>query len=345
MKKINMPFENSNYDILIENNILDNAQSYFKEIYKGTKLFLITDDIVYDLYFNRFMKTMLTYDVTVIKIKNGEASKTIDTYQYIVKTMIENNARRGNLVVALGGGVVGDIAGFVAATLYRGLDFVNIPTTLLAMCDSSIGGKTGIDYYGMKNVLGAFKQPKLVLIDPTLLDSLTPLDYRSGLGEVIKHALIYDTPLVSMLEKNSKITEDIIYESLLVKKHFVINDEHDTNERMTLNFGHTFGHLVELEEGISHGEAVIKGMLMAIDYGTKLGITESNVKEHLISILANFGLTTTYPNYLKYLRKMVFDKKNINGVINFVLLIRFGKPMIYKIDEKVLEEFENECNS
>ena len=223
-------------------------------------------------------------------IPHGEESKVLSTYAYVCEELIKKDIRRNNLLVALGGGVIGDLCGFVAATLYRGIPYVGIPTSLLSQMDSSIGGKTGIDFYNRKNIIGAFKQPSMVLIDPKVLNTLDIKEFNNGMGELIKHGAIGNKILLDLLFDKPMITEDIIYESLTVKKRVVELDEFDLKERMTLNFGHTFGHAIELKYGYKHGEAVAIGMLMAIEMGIDLGITDKSCYDIIYNIIFNLTI-------------------------------------------------------
>ena len=240
-------------------------------------------------------------------------------------------------MIALGGGVIGDLVGFVAATLYRGMPFVQIPTSLLAQVDSSIGGKTGIDFLGHKNIIGSFNQPKLVIIDPTVLKTLPERQLKNGFGEVVKHALISSPELFDLINVNKlNVTEEIIYRNLMIKRKFVLEDEFDKNERMKLNFGHTFGHIIELEENLLHGEAVLDGMLCAIDYAIDLKLLDNDIKEKVISLYENLDLNYSMRDYKKYLSSVKFDKKNIAKTVNFILIDKIGNSIIYPVKEEEL---------
>ena len=205
--------------------------------------------------------------------------------------------------------------------------------------DSSIGGKTGIDFYERKNILGCFKQPNLVLIDPNALSTLDKKEFNNGMGELIKHSLIGNKDLFNDLVNGCPINEDIIYKSLIVKKNVVEIDEFDLKERMLLNFGHTFGHAIELELELKHGEAVALGMLMAIRFGIDLGITNSQCCDLVKSVLDLYELPSYEIDYKKYLKKTVYDKKNLAGSLNFILLEDIEKPIIYKVLDAELKEF------
>ncbi|MDE7095267.1 MAG: 3-dehydroquinate synthase, partial [Anaeroplasmataceae bacterium] len=299
---------------------------------------VITDDNVEKLYFEIVKNSLKDYEVESVVVPHGEASKSIDIYTEVVKQLLDKGIRRNELLLALGGGVIGDLTGFVASTLYRGLPYVSVPTSLLSQMDSSIGGKTGIDFYERKNILGCFKQPKLVLIDPKVLHTLSKREWNNGMGELIKHAVIGNKKLFEMLKNKPEINEEIIYQSLSVKQAVVEKDEFDTKERMLLNFGHTFGHAIELKLGLKHGEAVALGMLMVIRFGIDLGLTEENCYKELKEIIKLYELPCEEPNYKDYLLEIAKDKKNLAGKIQMVLLSSIGNPFFYPVEEKHLKE-------
>ena len=268
----------------------------------------------------------------IIEIKSGEEYKNISTCNFIWEQLTINNFDRNSLLINLGGGVIGDIGGFCAATYKRGLEFIHIPTTLLAMVDASVGGKLGIDFKGFKNQIGLFNNPKAVLISSEFLETLAESELKSGFAEVVKHALISDNSLWLKL-KNTPFTdldwEDIIDTSVQIKNKIVLADPFEKGERKKLNFGHTFGHAIEsyyLEKRtpISHGEAVFMGMILE----TKISdLSETDKNEIKNYVLSNFALPYT-PNKT-YLHKFLLnDKKNQNGKINFTLLNGIGNCSI-----------------
>jgi len=264
----------------------------------------------------------------IIEIKSGEEYKNISTCNLIWEQLTINNFDRNALVITLGGGVIGDMGGFCAATYKRGLDFIHIPTTLLAMVDASVGGKLGIDFKGFKNQIGLFNNPKAVLISPKFLETLDERELKSGFSEVIKHALISDNSLWVKL-KNTLFTdldwEDIIHTSVQLKNKIVLADPIEKGERKKLNFGHTFGHAIEsyyLDKGtpISHGEAVFMGMILETEISDLSETDKNEIKNY---ILSNFSLP--YTPKKSYLHKfLINDKKNQNGKINFTLLSGIG---------------------
>ncbi len=344
MKELEVKLNTNSYKIIIEDGLLNHLSFYIKQVYQNNKIFIITDDNVEKLYLNNVIKSLeKDFIVDYVIIPHGEKSKSIITYADVCEKLIDKGIKRNNLLIALGGGVVGDLCGFVAATLYRGLPYVGIPTSLLAQMDSSIGGKTGIDFYNLKNIIGAFKQPKMVLIDPLTLNTLDKREFNNGMGELIKHGAIGNANLLNMLKSKPRIDENIIAESLSVKKKVVEADEFDLGDRMKLNFGHTFGHAIELKYNYKHGEAVAIGMLMALRIGIKLKITDEECLNEIENILKLYDLPCDYFDYNDYLDDIIYDKKNIAGVINFIFLTHLGECVIYKIDENKLKEKLNEC--
>ncbi len=339
MRQLDINLKNTSYKIIIENGLLNHLSDYIKGVYNNKKIFILTDDIVKNLYLDKVINSLANdYDVDYVVIPNGEDSKNISTYAYVCEKLINIGIKRNHLLLALGGGVIGDLCGFVAATLYRGIPYIGIPTTLLSQVDSSIGGKTGIDFAGRKNILGAFKQPSMVLIDPETLNTLDEREFNNGMGELIKHGAIGNKKLLELLYSNPKIDENIIYESLIVKKSVVEIDEFDLKERMTLNFGHTFGHAIELKYGYKHGEAVAIGMLMAIKMGIDLNITNKECYNVIYDILNKYNLPTVEYDYKGYLNEILYDKKNIAGVINFIFITNLGECIIHKLTEKEIKE-------
>ena len=276
----------------------------------------------------------------IIEIKSGEEFKNISTCNFIWEQLTINNFDRNSLLINLGGGVIGDMGGFCASTYKRGLDFIHIPTTLLAMVDASVGGKLGIDFKGLKNQIGLFNNPKAVLISPEFLETLAESELKSGFAEVVKHALISDNSLWVKL-KNIPFTEldweDIIDTSVQIKNKIVLADPFEKGERKKLNFGHTFGHAIEsyyLEKGtpISHGEAVFMGMILETEISDLSETKKNEIKNY---ILSNFALPYT-PKKSNLHKFLINDKKNQDGRINFTLLSEIGNcsfDNLFSLDE------------
>ena len=339
MKELEIKLTHTSYKIIIENGLLSHIGDYIKQVYNNKRIFILTDDNVEKLYLKTVMDSLSKdYIVDYVTIPHGEESKCLEKYAYVCEELLKKDIRRSHLLLALGGGVIGDLSGFVASSLYRGIPYIGVPTSLLSQMDSSIGGKTGIDFYGRKNILGAFKQPAMVLIDPNTLDTLDNQEFVSGMGELIKHGAIGNKNLLDMLTFNPKITEDIIYESLKVKKSVVEVDELDTGLRMILNFGHTFGHAIELNFGYKHGIAVGIGMKMALKMGIDLGVTPKECYKTIEDILNQYGFPKDEYDYKEYLSEVVYDKKNIAGTVNFIFLTKLGECIVYPIPEAKIKE-------
>lgn len=326
MKNITVNLE-ENYNIYIDYKI--DIKKYIQEIYSNKKIYLISDESLY-IHEQSLLKQLTDYEVKVIKIKSSEENKTLTTYEYIVKELLNYNITRDSLIISLGGGVVGDIAGFVSSTILRGIKYVSIPTTLLSQVDSSIGGKTALNINNKKNIIGTFYQPSLVLIDTSFLETLSNEEYDNGLGEIVKSGLIRDKEILSLLQGNFDIN-DIIYKCLLVKKYYVEKDQFDKADRMILNFGHTFGHVIELQENIKHGIAVLEGIFMALEYGIDLKITNENLLNDFTETLNKLKIKIKKYNYKEYLDKLNNDKKNNEDNISFIFLEEINKPIIKQI--------------
>jgi len=279
--------------------------------------------------------------VRVCTIADGESVKTLDTVARILDAMLLARDDRGSVVVALGGGVVGDIAGFAAACYQRGIGYVQIPTTLLAQVDSSVGGKTGVNHTGGKNLIGAFYQPRAVIADTDVLASLPDRELKAGLAEVIKYGCVWDPLLFDWLDRNiakllARDAEALTYaigRSCEIKAIVVARDERERELRAILNFGHTFGHAIEAAtayEKYLHGEAVGLGMLIAADLSLRLGLIDAPLKERVRDILARTGLPTHAPRIgaAKALELMQMDKKVLAGALRLVLLEKLGRAIV-----------------
>ena len=268
----------------------------------------------------------------IIEIKSGEEYKNINTCNFIWEQLTKNNFDRNSLLINLGGGVIGDMGGFCASTYKRGIDFVHIPTTLLAMADASVGGKLGIDFNGFKNQIGIFNNPKSVLINPTFLETLPENQLKSGFAEAVKHALISDVNLWKELQNTSFENLDwknIIKTSVQIKNKIVSDDPFEKGDRKKLNFGHTFGHAIEsyyLEKRtpILHGEAVFMGMILETEMSFLSEMDKNEIKNY---ILSNFALPYTPKKYNLH-KFLINDKKNQDGKISFSLLNKIGNCTI-----------------
>lgn len=334
MKKITV-HASIEYDILIQDGIIKSCGDIIKEKTKAQKIAIITDDTVDDLY-GKVVEDSISkagFDIIKFVFPHGETSKCADTLVEIYDFLCENSITRTDCLVALGGGVAGDITGFAAATFLRGMDFVQIPTTLLAQVDSSVGGKTAIDLKGGKNLVGAFKQPLCVICDPETLRTLTPEIFSDGMGEVIKYGMIRDEKLFELVAKYDQESiwadiTDIIAKCISIKRDVVEMDEFDTGERMILNFGHTLGHAIESYyhyETYSHGSAVAVGMCMMADK-----TCDTEIANRLKDCVKAYNLPTDVPVDVKELVPLCSkDKKRAASQLRFIVCKTIGKAEIH----------------
>ncbi len=316
------------YDILIEHGALQKANEYLN---LNRKVFIITDTGVPAEYADA-IAAQCKHPIKAV-VPMGEESKGFPTFEKLCRMMLENGFTRTDAVVAVGGGVVGDLAGFTAASFMRGIDFYNIPTTLLSEVDSSIGGKTAINLAGVKNIIGAFHQPKFVLIDPDVLQTLPPRQIANGLAEAIKMAATFDAELFNLLETEDMMEnlDTIIEKSLRIKKFVVEQDEKETGLRKILNFGHTIGHGIESYEGLHglyHGECVALGMLP---------MCEGEVRERLLKVLEKAGLPTELDFEADRIYEAVTHDKKLDGdKISLIYAPAIGQ---YEIKKTALSDF------
>ena len=351
MKTIMVKSNSYSYDIVIENGIIKNAGTEIVKIYSGKKIAVVTDSNVYKLYGNILKKSLAEANLEAhfIVVKPGEKSKSIETLKYVYDKLIDLEITRSDLIIALGGGVIGDLSGFAASTYLRGIDFVQIPTSLLAQIDSSIGGKVAVNLEQGKNLIGSFYQPKKVIIDPELLNTLPNNLIKDGLGEVIKYACIKNLNLFKLLMsiKNKdelfSSMEHIIHTCCSIKKDIVEKDERDTSIRMALNFGHTMGHALEkyYDYNISHGEAVAVGMYYITRKSEELKYTEHGTSDKIKKILVNFNISYSLPDVdMEKIRRFVLiDKKNLSGNINLIMLRKIGESFIESVPVEKIDNF------
>lgn len=338
--RIQMPLANHAYDILLDHKAILQLPEEIRNFHKGDKIYIITDRNVDRLHHHLIQGILKDFSLNFVVVEPGESSKSFQVYESVIDQLIQHGMKRTDLLIAFGGGVIGDLGGFVASTLYRGVPYIQIPTTLLAQVDSSVGGKTAINSSKGKNMVGTFYQPKLVIIDPDFLKTLPDFEYKNGMAEVIKSAYIGDVVLQDKLLKGQIKTLEMIERSIIVKKNVVLVDEFDLNERMYLNFGHTFGHALEKQSNyeIAHGYAVAEGMLMAIHIGERLGITPKTIFKSLKLLLEKYDLGLLNTNPVPLIDDIFYDKKNTHGQLKMVFLSDIGKPMIQPITKEVLYE-------
>lgn len=331
------------YPILIKKGLMDEVNVEIEKIYKGKKIFILTDKNVNSYYGDKIKSCLVNsgYDVKIMALEAGEETKAFSTLPVIYNEFLDFKITRSDLIITLGGGVIGDLGGFAAATFLRGVDFVQIPTSLLAQVDSSVGGKVAVDLERGKNLVGSFYQPKAVLIDPDVLKTLNEKFFKDGMGEVIKYGCIKDREFFYFLkslktkEEAMHNIEKIIHKCCFIKKCVVENDEKDTGERMLLNFGHTLGHAIETYynfKKFTHGEGVAIGMYEISRIAENKGLTEKGVSEEIKEILIQYGLP--YEVEIKdnsaILETIALDKKNIDNVLKVVLLKNIGESFLEK---------------
>lgn len=342
MNKVNININNElkiNYDILVKKGLINDTGKLVKEVLRGKRALIVTDDIVDKFYTETVKKSLEKENIitSVCVLENGETNKNIESIYNIYSALAKNELSRKDIIIALGGGVIGDMAGYAAATWMRGIDFVQIPTTLLACVDSSVGGKTGINIKEGKNLVGAFHSPRLVIMDSDVLNTLPKREFNAGMAEVIKHAFLFDKKLLKYLENNNNNfdMDFILKRNCELKGHIVEIDYKEKKERMFLNFGHTIGHSVENAAGygvLLHGEAVAIGVIFAIEYGIKKSITkDKTLLERAKNIFAKFSLPTEIPSNINLKDAIKLDKKRSNDEINFVFLEDIEKPLINKV--------------
>ena len=351
MKELTLKGQKNSSKILIGKGIRKQIAEllfpYRFEQKKPSRICVVTDSNVEKLYLESLEMELQKLDVPIIHhiIPTGEENKNLETVSQIYDTLSNQKFDRDDMIIALGGGVTGDIAGFAAATYLRGIKhLVQIPTTLLAQVDSSVGGKTGVDLPQGKNLVGAFRQPDLVLIDPEVLESLPENVFTAGMAEVIKYGCIWEKEILNTVLKKDykKQIEELIEQCVKIKIKVVEEDETEEGLRRILNFGHTIGHGVEKLGNftdLSHGEAVSVGMAAAAKMGESIGITKQGRYDELVSILKAFGLPTkiNYPLEEVY-QAMLSDKKKQGESINFIFIEDFGKTKIEKVPVSELKQ-------
>ncbi|MGL4763008.1 MAG: 3-dehydroquinate synthase [Sarcina sp.] len=349
MKKIRVNLDQRSYDILIENKLRENFPKYIREVYTGNRVAVITDTNLDRLYGEELRENLekAGFEARFVVIEAGEKSKNFSSLLPIYNELLEFKLTRSDLILTFGGGVVGDLGGFVASTFLRGVSFIQIPTSLLAQVDSSVGGKVAVDLDAGKNLVGSFYHPKRVLIDTDILNTLDEKFFNDGLGEVIKYGCIKDIELFKNLElykdkKELKVNiDEIVYTCCDIKRQVVENDERDTGERMLLNFGHTLAHAIEKFynfETYSHGEAVAIGMYQISLISERMNLTELGSSERIKAMLAKYELPyecrAMESGNDELLETIKLDKKNLNDSLNVILLKKIGESYIYKTTYK-----------
>jgi 3-dehydroquinate synthase len=350
MNTLQLDLGERSYPIHIGSQLLDQAGLYKKHI-KGTFTAVVTNETVAPLYADRVVKTLegIGQKVKLIVLPDGEVFKTWEVLQKIFDGLLENSADRKTTLVALGGGVIGDMTGFAAACYMRGIRFIQVPTTLLSQVDSSVGGKTGINHPLGKNMVGAFHQPQAVIADLDTLKTLPPEELAAGLAEVIKHGAIADSEFLSWIEKNQDALnncdpvamEFAVRRSCEIKSQVVAQDEKEGGIRAILNFGHTFGHAIEAGMGYGswlHGQAVGCGMVMAADLSVRVGLLSDADASRLKKIIQALHLPTQPPKLgvNRFMELMSVDKKAEGGEVRYILLNGLGQAKIQTVDDDLV---------
>jgi 3-dehydroquinate synthase len=301
----------------------------------GRNAAIVTDDNILRLYGKHFDK------VPFLSITPGEKNKKLELINELAAKLLDLGVDRSGFLVGIGGGVVCDIAGFLASVYMRGIQFGFVSTSLLSQVDASVGGKNGVNVGTVKNILGTFNQPEFVICDPLMLKTLPDDEYLSGLAELIKHGLISDSELFNTIEQNieSILKRDpsllikLITKSVEIKASVVGEDEKETGRRKILNFGHTFGHAIEAQSGLKHGFAVASGMVIAADISVKLGMLQPEDRSRIFNLLNSFGLLKDYNISVEKMKEFIIhDKKKKGNEVDFILIEKTGKSSIKKID-------------
>lgn len=335
------------YDILLGKGLLNSSGEFIRKLTKAEKAVIVTDDNVDKLYSETVTASLVKSGFSAAKFvfQHGESSKSHEVLTKLYSFLVEKDISRTDIIIALGGGVVGDLTGFCAATYLRGVDFVQLPTTLLAQVDSSVGGKTAVNIPAGKNLIGAFYQPILVIADTDTLLTLSDDIFADGMGEVVKYGMIKSKSLFDLISKKNAAEnlDDIIAECISIKKNVVEIDEFDTGERMTLNFGHTFGHSIEKlnnYSGISHGKAVAIGMYYITQFAEKNGMCEKGTSEKLKLCLSVNRLPFCTDITNEQLFALSFnDKKRTSSAIRIVICPKIGESEIVTLSLENYRKF------
>ena len=345
-RKFEVKTRSKTYPIFIGENILSEIADFVQ--FESKRVFVFADEILSDIHLDTLVHPLkeFGYDVITKTISSGEQSKTLGTAADLYDFLMEHNVSRSDTVLAFGGGVVGDLAGFVASTFKRGLNLVHLPTTLLAQVDSSVGGKTGVNLQYGKNLIGTFYQPNAVVVDVSLLKTLPDIEFYSGLAEVIKYGITMDSMLLETLTMEKKeidlkkpgVLIRIIERSLKNKAQIVeLDEKEEIGQRELLNFGHTIGHSIETSSlnRINHGQAVSIGMVEEARFAQNMGLVDSEVVRKLVHLLESYGLPTSIPEGIRFskMRDIILqDKKMKRGSLRIPILVGFGKTTMRNFD-------------
>lgn len=355
MHQIRVKTESRAYDVLVEQNCLECAHNYIRPLISNRRLFVVADERVWKYHGPRLKRGLTGMEFVTIPLRAGEERKRLDQIESLAEQMYSAGADRSACVIAFGGGITGDVGGFLAASYMRGIDIIQVPTTLLSQVDASVGGKTGVNLAEGKNLVGAFHQPLLVLADPTTLATLPEREYRAGLFEVIKHGMIWSPSLFdflrdkrdTILKRNQDTLETIVADSVRIKAEIVAKDEREGNLRRILNYGHTLGHTLEAETDyvrLLHGEAVGFGMVAAARLAESLGMFDRTGRKALEALIASYGpipeLTGVDPSHLVH--RIRGDKKTTKGHVHFILPEKIGVVRVVRDPEPSLVQAATE---
>lgn len=351
MERLNVELADRSYPISIGSGLLA-QRDLFTQAIRGRRVMIVTNETVAPLYLQRLQQTLDGYQLDACVLPDGEAYKTLDSFGRIMTALLEGGHGRDTTIVALGGGVIGDLAGFAAASYQRGVAFIQIPTTLLSQVDSSVGGKTGVNHPLGKNMIGAFYQPKAVIIDTDCLATLPRRELSAGLAEVIKYGIIWDAEFFEWLERNIAgllaLDASLLIQAILrccsIKADVVSQDETETGVRALLNLGHTFGHAIESEQGYGnwlHGEAVAAGTMLAARTALQLGLLNQAQVMRIRTLLAAVELPLSAPadmDFPVFMRHMMRDKKVLAGKLRLILPTNIGQADLFSdVSETVLQ--------
>ncbi|MDO6544961.1 3-dehydroquinate synthase [Photobacterium sanguinicancri] len=358
MERINVNLGDRSYPISIGAELFNNPALFSSAIKSGQRVVVVSNETVAPLYADQVIATLasLECDVALLSLPDGEQYKTLETFNQIMSFLLEGNYGRDVVIVALGGGVIGDVVGFAAASYQRGVDFVQVPTTLLSQVDSSVGGKTAVNHPLGKNMIGAFYQPKAVVIDNYCLQTLSAREFAAGMAEVIKYGIIADYDFFVWLEDNIEKLQALDNKALCyaiarccqIKADVVAADEKESGVRALLNLGHTFGHAIEAEMGYGnwlHGEAVSTGTVLAAHTAQRQGLMSSDDVARITALLQRAQLPTHIPESMDYdcfIKHMMRDKKVLSGQLRLVLPTAIGSAeVVTDVTESTLRDVIN----
>lgn len=348
MKNLHVHLKENSYDLLIDRGSMEQFGEYIAEIHPRCQAIIVSDQNVAPHYLDRLSTSLEKegFIASSLILPAGEQTKDLSNLSILYDAFLASKLSRTDLVIALGGGVIGDIVGFAASSYLRGIPFIQLPTSLLAQVDSSVGGKVAVDLPQGKNLVGAFYQPKRVLIDPDVLNTLPDRFYGDGMAEVLKYGCIFSHRFFDSLVKKEEDEEDMIYTCCKLKADVVEKDERDQGERMLLNFGHTIGHAIEKAyhfQTYTHGEAVGMGMVAITKLAERQGLTKKGTADRITEGLKAYGLPTELPplDFSEMMETMTHDKKNLNGKLHVVLLHEIGKSYVHEVDAEFFEGIDS----